>query len=571
MKKISIIFVILLFLISVVIFEKQDNIYRVTEVISPVELRLNNEIYKISGLDVFDCTFTKHNKELAKSLNISENEAFAIGNLAKYWAKNLMLGRTVQVGNNDIIYLKYSYRDKFLYSGFCIKNSKLYNKSEFDKKLKDIRNSKYKVLDLDNDKIYDTSDSEIRNLKNFLVIKKRHLPGYLLKKKVKSSILPAAQIFSDKEFIIDSGDVQIYFSDLTTKIKPTNKCDSSICKVILNNINSAENSIDMAIYGYSKIPEIEKALVLAMQRGVKIRLVYDSDLNGKNIYPDTPVLTGILKDNKSDFKSNEVNNIMHNKFYVFDNKTVITGSANLSNTDMSGFNSNSIVLIKSNEAARIYKQEFEQMYAGKFHNSKNKIEKSEIKFGNTNLKIYFSPCDSGITNAVIPIINRSNKYIYIPIFVLTEKRVCEALINAQKRGVDVKIIVDALNASVKHSKHNLLRQNGIPVKTENYAGKMHSKSLIADDKYTIIGSMNFSYSGEKKNDENFVVIENEEIAKAYKKFFLYQWNKIDNKWLKYNAGAESVDSIGSCSDGIDNDYDGLIDMKDTGCQLHNKI
>ena len=90
--------------------------------------------------------------------------------------------------------------------------------------------------------------------------------------------------------------------------------------------------------------------------------------------------------------------------------------------------------------------------------------------------------------------------------------------------------------------------------------------MIVDDKYTVIGSMNFSYSGENKNDENMVIIENREIAGFYKKFFLYQWNRIDNKWLKYNARSEGKDSIGSCTDGIDNNYDGLTDMEDSACK-----
>ena len=104
------------------------------------------------------------------------------------------------------------------------------------------------------------------------------------------------------------------------------------------------------------------------------------------------------------------------------------------------------------------------------------------------------------------------------------------------------------------------------VKTENYAGKMHSKSMIVDDKYTIIGSMNFSNSGENKNDENLILIKDSELTKFYKEFFLYQWKKIDNKWLYQNVRAESKDSIGSCYDGIDNNYDGLIDSEDLACK-----
>ena len=196
-----------------------------------------------------------------------------------------------------------------------------------------------------------------------------------------------------------------------------------------------------------------------------------------------------------------------------------------------------------------------------------KVRKNKnIDVSGTNLEIYFSPQDKCIVNAVVPYINRAEKYIYIPTFVLTDKNVTSALINAKKRGVDVKIIIDALNASVQHSKHKELRNGGVLVKTENYAGKMHSKSMIIDDKYIILGSMNFSYSGENKNDENMLVIQNPKLAQEYRDFFLYQWNKIDDKWLKLNARAEGKDSLGSCSDGLDNNYDGHTDMEDPACR-----
>ena len=104
------------------------------------------------------------------------------------------------------------------------------------------------------------------------------------------------------------------------------------------------------------------------------------------------------------------------------------------------------------------------------------------------------------------------------------------------------------------------------VKTETYAGKMHSKSMIIDDEYVVVGSMNFSNSGNNYNDENLVLIKDKNIAKFYKEFFLSQWSKIDNKWLKFNAKAEGKDSLGSCFDGIDNDYDGLVDFNDSACK-----
>ena len=95
---------------------------------------------------------------------------------------------------------------------------------------------------------------------------------------------------------------------------------------------------------------------------------------------------------------------------------------------------------------------------------------------------------------------------------------------------------------------------------------MHSKSIIIDDKYVVTGSMNFSNSGENKNDENTIIIENPKLAEFYKGYFEFLWNKIPEYYLNHSVSAESKYSIGSCHDGIDNDYDEKIDSQDEGCR-----
>ena len=262
---------------------------------------------------------------------------------------------------------------------------------------------------------------------------------------------------------------------------------------------------------------------------------------------------------------------MHNKFAIFDNQKVYTGSMNFSTTGLSGFNHNSVVVINSKKLANIYTKEFSQMFEGKFHTLKQKSEQNlNITDGNTTISIYFSPQDKGVVNGVVPIVKNAKKYIYIPTFILTHNELFQELLNAKKRGVDVKIIIDATSVGVTHSKIKLLRTSGIAVKTENYAGKMHAKSMIIDDEYVVVGSANFSSSGENKNDENMLIIKNRKFAKLYKDFFEYFWLKIPDKYLKYNAPAESKYSIGSCNDGLDNDFDGKIDFADEGCQKKTK-
>ena len=130
--------------------------------------------------------------------------------------------------------------------------------------------------------------------------------------------------------------------------------------------------------------------------------------------------------------------------------------------------------------------------------------------------------------------------------------------------MEVKILLDAVAAENTYSKHKELRLAGIAVKVENWAGKMHQKSMIIDDKTVVIGSMNFSKNGENSNDENCIIVQNApKLAKKYKQHFLMLYNSVPDKWLTKNPRPEAPESIGSCSDGVDNDFDGLIDAKDS--------
>ena len=541
LKNLSVVILILAFVIFGIFFVPKDDYYHVTSVVNPYELKLDNgEEINLKGFEYF--------KDNQANLGITGDEAFILDNFAKYWAKNILEGRKVKLADNDLIYLKYSYTARFRNSPYCIENGRLTNQYAFDKLIKSIRRGQYVIID--NDNIYPISSH-----RDGIIIRKR----YFTKIKNNEALFEAEKTYKSS---IDTNNIKIIVSDSTTKLKPDRNCSSEICKEILAGINNSKSSIDIAIYGYSSTPQIEKAIKDAISRGVKIRLVYDTDTKGENIYPDTFDFVKLIPTSRNDGVSKEAACTMHNKFYIFDNKTVITGSANLSHTDMSGYNTNSIIVINSAEAAKIYKQEFEQMFNGQFHT--DKIQ-TPYKQSFDNMEIFFSPQDRAITNGVIPLVKNAKKYIYIPTFVITHRELTSELIKAHSRGVDIRIIADALNASTKHSKHQELRDAGIAVKTENYAGKMHSKTMIIDNEYLIIGSMNFSFSGENKNDENMIILKNPEFTKFYKDFFLYQWGRIPDKWLKFNAKAEGFDSIGSCSDGIDNDYDGLTDSADPAC------
>lgn len=532
----------------------------VVNIISPTIIELEDEIICISDVETFTSDLGKNQSELEKKYNINHENAVKFGYLADKFADSFLSNKTVKVKYNgekdsnckygDIIVNKQSYKSQLTNSGFNLKEDFSFNLAKA-KKLKLV------ILNHKSSK-YHTLDCKYGNIAHDIIL----LPEKQLPKEAKPcKFCHVHKVEQPKTYplAISNGNIKMYLTDFTLTLKPDNKCTSLVCKELLSLINSAENSIDIALYGYGQVPAIYNALQNAKQRGVKIRIAYDISKN--NYYPETKMLLQLANEKTGD----NPQILMHNKFFIFDDKKLFTGSMNFSPTGLSGFNSNCVFSINSQDIARIYKAEFEQMLNGKFHGNKSKVLTKTIKLTDAKVTPLFSPKDKVITNNIVPLIDKAKHYIYIPAFIITHDEFTNALIRAHKRGVTVKIIVDATNSYKPRSKTKLLRDAGLPVKIENYAGKMHSKTIIIDDKYLIAGSMNFSNSGENKNDENCLIIESERFARYYREFFEYLWKKIPDKYLKLYVRAEGKDSIGSCSDGIDNNYDGKIDMQDEAC------
>lgn len=591
MKGFSVTLLILAFITFLLYQTQKSTDFQVLKVVSPtqivVDLNKNgveddNETIELKKIQSFSTKPSKTQSELAKKLKISQEDALGLGFLAENFSKETLDGQKVKIKNNILIVDNKNYENLILEKGLALKvplKSPL--PANFSQNLSNVRKLKLVIFNNKSHKYHKLNCKYGLIAHNSQIIPSMQLPKdakackFCFGKHGKYNKYKHGQknykynyyddVIPDVKSpatVYQSGAIKIFLTDFTRVLKPSNACITPVCKALVQEINLAQSSIDFAIYGYTKIPALQKALENARQRGVKVRFVYDSDRENKNIYPDTNYLAKIFIDNKHDLAES----LMHDKFFVFDGKTVLTGSANISSTDMSGFNSNVIILINSEKLANVYSQEFEQMYSGKFHKSKSKIRNKE----EGNIAVYFSPKDRAITTQIIPLVDSAQKYIYMPAFLITQKGLIDSLINASKRGVAVKLILDATNTHGGASKLKYLRDHGIQVKTENIAGKLHSKSIIIDDMYTIIGSMNFSKSGEGVNDENLLIIKDRGIALFYKTFFQYLWKRIPDKWLKYNARAESPDSIGSCTDGIDNDFDGKIDKADDSCKPYVK-
>ena len=265
----------------------------------------------------------------------------------------------------------------------------------------------------------------------------------------------------------------------------------------------------------------------------------------------------------------ESNMIMHHKFFVVDGRTVWTGSANISDSGTGGYNANAALILESPSIAAKYTQEFETLWNRDRLNVCDKPtgDPSPIRVGEADISVRFSPQDSPARKGVVPLIAKAKEDINVAVFFLTSKQLTANLIAAHDRGVLVRVIIDATAATNGYTKHEVLRQAGIPVRIENWGGKMHMKAATVDGELLIAGSMNWTSAGEWANDENTLLIRSRRLAKEFNEYFETIWASIPSQWQWPGArpDAESLDSGTACFDQVDNDFDEFADGDDPGC------
>lgn len=387
------------------------------------------------------------------------------------------------------------------------------------------------------------------------------------KKEIKKEDKKETKIIQAKKFnypeFIKVGKITLYLNNPTKYNSPSGEIRAGACRFLAEGIKNSKDYIYLAIYGFDNQKEITANLLDAKNREVTIKGVSDSD---KNSVPRYSSIDRFLKG--IPFTYDNHGYIMHNKFFVIDDKFVLTGSMNITQTGCGGYNSNSSIIIEDDEIISAYKKEFEQMHNGVFKQNKTDFSISPKDIGDgIKLGVYFSPVGDTYNKIIAKKIKSAKNKIRVSIFVLTYREMINDLIEASNRGVEVLVVMDAVGAKNYRKTIQTLRENGVKVKVENWGGKNHEKTISIDDDVLILGSANFSYSGFHRNDENSVVIENNKITKFYNGFFDNMYNSIPDIYLEKFPRAEGIESGNSCHDGIDNDFDDKIDMEDEGCKI----
>jgi phosphatidylserine/phosphatidylglycerophosphate/cardiolipin synthase-like enzyme len=294
--------------------------------------------------------------------------------------------------------------------------------------------------------------------------------------------------------------------------------------VIVNFIDGAQTSLLIAVQELDSRP-IADAIIRAKQRNVQVKLVLEADyllekesladpfISAGEFEPNRILQAAILRSSiyvRSDFNPD----IFHQKFIVRDNKSLLTGSANFTDTDTSK-NLNHIVIIHDGLVARTYKREYDEILQGHF----GKLDEGhdpapvEVPVSNIRVKPLFAP-DHNPEMEIMKQIAKAKHRVDFAIFTFASSSgIDDQLILAQRAGISIRGVMFTSQANQSWAATNALAEAGIslflvprPGLTGHKPRKLHHKLMVIDEQLIIAGSFNYTKPATQLNDENIVIL-----------------------------------------------------------------
>lgn len=273
-------------------------------------------------------------------------------------------------------------------------------------------------------------------------------------------------------------------------------------------IEAARLSVDVAVYSFS-LDSIRNALLNAHERGVKVRVVMETD-NMDRAVPQELMGAGI------EIVGDQREGLMHNKFVIIDRSEVWMGSTNFTTSGVYEDNNN-LVRIRSVQMAENYLTEFEEMFTDDFFGPDvvSVTPNPVLTIDGINLETYFSP-DDGVARRIVELLRSARQSIYFMAYSFTADDFGDILLQKAKDGLDVAGVMEEeqVKSNTGTEYERFLRAD-LNVFLDGNAGQMHHKVFIIDESIVIAGSYNFSASAERKNDENVVIFFDPVIAAQY--------------------------------------------------------
>lgn len=378
-----------------------------------------------------------------------------------------------------------------------------------------------------------------------------------------TSIAPV-KFVSTSSHPASTGAMEFYFNksvDTSLAIANNKANGNTDFKVRLGQrIDSAQASIDMAIYSFDDITQLKDKMIFALIRGVKIRVVYENRTT-QSLMQDL-ISAGVKVQKRTDAAG-----LMHNKFLIFDardttnfaNDWLWCGSANI--TDEQFYDdAQNVILIQDQSLCNAYTIEFEKMWGShtdnnisaraRFGANKPKNTPNLYRVNGKTIEMYFCPEDfvSPIIENLIA--NTATTSVNFSIFAFTRfnianrmrsfysppTRMVRGVFDDGQGSMDVYMEMKGIGGSSPWT---------TPAKVflDSRPGQLHHKYMLIDpdnlasNPIVETGSANYSNNAFFDNDENVLIFYDQNISNIY-------WQEFAKR-LSDAGGTISVQQIGS--------------------------
>jgi phosphatidylserine/phosphatidylglycerophosphate/cardiolipin synthase-like enzyme len=371
--------------------------------------------------------------------------------------------------------------------------------------------------------------------------------------------------------------------------------------VLLNEIKQAKKTIYLAVQEF-RLPLLAKALIEKKKSGVDVRIVLENNYNftvitqqdpGEGEYEasklmelrafvDTDKNGRISKEEllardaiymlreenipviDDSYDRSKGSGLMHHKFMVIDNKTTIVSTANFTMSCVHGDtsasasrgNANSLVVVKAPGFAKIFSDEFSQLWGngkrGNFGHNKTYRGPISVSVNGIKMTVQFSPTsqrynwEESVNGLIASQLAKATRSIKAALFVLSDQKLSDVMEKASRKGAQVGVIIEPKFAFRDYSE--LLDMMGLEMRNKKCAYEpynnpwsspikeagmsnlpkgdvLHHKFAVIDGKAVIVGSQNWSDAANYINDETLVVIEDSRISDQ----FTQEYNRIKSQ------------------------------------------
>jgi len=139
-------------------------------------------------------------------------------------------------------------------------------------------------------------------------------------------------------------------------------------------------------------------------------------------------------------------------------------------------------------------------------------------------EVAFSPFGQSL-ELIVKTITSARQSILVAAYSFTSKPIAIALLDAHKRGVDVRLVIDE-KANRKYTAATFLANQDVPVRTNGNYAILHNKFMVIDASTVETGSFNYTKSAAERNAENVLVLRDvPELAQQYTAEWTRLWNE----------------------------------------------